>query len=200
MRRWARTQRPCASGPPSPLPPTPGDTSPPEAAAPAPCRGPSGRYDAKCDGSWRCLPLTSPFLERIALHHLEHQARELVAVPADALDDVVEGATVVILYPTSQGIRQQFLGHAAGKLVLALEQVVFQVFRPLEGLPGRQRAGRVDGELAVHVPPGADAVVVLEDKAERVEPGVARGAVGVLAMGLHALAQRRRLDDLLVLA
>ena len=110
--------------------------------------------------------------------------------------DLLDRRSIVVFHAPPQGVREHPLDQVADEqLALRLDQDRLQGHRPGELLAGGQLARGVDRLLLDLVAPAAQDVEVLEPEAERVEPGVARGALGLLAVLLEPLAEGQAVAD-----
>ncbi len=124
-----------------------------------------------------------------------HERLHAVVLLTEPADDALHRAAVVALEAAAERIRQHLLGQRARELRHHPAEHFAHLRRRLERLPRRQRTARVDREAAVHLPPLADRVVVLEPEAERIHAGVTGGANRIRPVLLHLLADRHRLAE-----
>src|SRR5262249_46544031 len=109
-----------------------------------------------------------------------------------ALHDLVDGARVVILDATAQGVSEHLFGEVANEVLIASLEDRLEFLGTAEALAGGENARGVDGVFAVLLAPGADGVAVFTAEAERVHSGVARGRGSIGAVLLDLLAERAR--------
>src|SRR5439155_5070508 len=95
------------------------------------------------------------------------------------------------LKAAAQRISEHLLAEAPEEIIaFCFEQDLLQFVRALKALPCDQLAGGFDGEPRIFFPPGANAIVILETKSNRVHARMAGSAKRLGPMLLHSLAQR----------
>src|SRR3984893_10642157 len=163
--------------------------------------GPSGPFAARWTGSSSLVAsFPSAHLERIALDDGDHQARKPVPVLGQRTTNLLDRTPVGVLQAAAQGVGQHLFRQAAAEGVLPSLQDSLELGGPLEGLTAGPRAGRIDGEIPVALPPGPDSIVVFQAEPQGVHALMARGAFRLGPVLLHALAQGAGQDSLLGLA
>src|ERR1044071_4905049 len=126
----------------------------------------------------------SPHLKRHAFDDAENDGRPAVVVGVGFTDDLAQNRTVVFLYAAAQRVGQEPLGERLDEKAFLVEQDLAQASRAVEHRAVGQDDGRVDrpGADADGVAPFADAVEVLQRKADRVHDPVADRAFGIGAV------------------
>lgn len=136
------------------------------------------------------MVVAAAFLEGGASDDFRDEHGEAVVATGHGLDDLVDGAFVVMFEAAAEGVSEKFFGEAADEIVAFLaEEDGAEFGGGGEFFAGDEFAGGVDGGGAVLVAPGADGVKVFEAEADGVHAGVAGGADGVFAVLLHFLAE-----------
>ena len=120
----------------------------------------------------------------------DHRSSSAVGLARDLADD----GAVVFFDAAADRIGQQPLGEGLHEHVLLAQQHFAQARRPVERGAVRQDAGGIDrpGPRRRRVAPAAEAVEILQRKAERVHDPVADGALRIGPMLLHALTHGQR--------
>src|SRR5882672_2180006 len=140
---------------------------------------------------YSAIRFTAALLERHASRDFRNQTGEPIAPSRDASGDLIQRAFVIEFETAAQGVGQHFLGETPDEFVALLRrQDGGKLARTFELFPTHQFTTGVDGEIPVLLPPGADAVEILEAKADRIHPRMTRGAGWILPVLHHSLAQR----------
>jgi len=116
------------------------------------------------------------------------QRRESIVVFGCIVRDRPDQWHILVLQTAADGIGQQLLRHGLCKQVAVARRELAQAPDAFERGAVVRDAGGIDRLAGIRSPPLADAVEIFHGEPQRLEDLVARGAVRVDAMGLHARA------------
>src|SRR6516225_204386 len=136
-----------------------------------------------------------PHLEWAAINDTKNDGRPPLVVRRSFTHDPANDGGVVLLDAASEPVGQETLGEGLHKHLAFGDQDVAQAPWSVERGAVGQHAGGVDRPAAflAGIAPAADAVIVLERKADRIHEAVADRALRARPVLLHALAHGHRL-------